>query len=55
MSMASKGLSNIKPNELEAFRELAEVILGNTNIELAKRGEDGGLYTIGKPKGEGNA
>ncbi len=47
-----KNLSNIRPSELQAFRELAEVILGYTDAEMAKRVEDGALYTVSKPEEE---
>ena len=41
-----KDLANIKPDELEAFRELAEVILGYTSAEIAKRVKDGALFEV---------
>jgi hypothetical protein len=50
-----KDLSNIRPSELQAFRELAEVILGYTDAEMAKRVEDGALYAVSKPAEEQNA
>ena len=45
-----KDLANIRSNELEAFRELAQVILGYTTAEIAKRVEDGALFEIEKPE-----
>ena len=50
-----KDLANIRPNELEAFRELAHVILGYTNAEMAQRVEDGALFNVEKPEDENNA
>ena len=50
-----KDLANIRPNELEAFRELAQVILGYTNAEIARRVEDGALFNVDKPGKECNA
>ena len=50
-----KDLANIRPNELEAFRELAQVILGYTNAEIARRVEDGALFNVDKPGKERNA
>ena len=50
-----KDLANIRPNELEAFRELAQVILGYTNAEMAQRVEDGALFNVEKPEEENNA
>lgn len=50
-----KDLANIRPNELEAFRELAQVILGYTPAEIAKRVEDGALFNVEKPEEENNA
>ena len=45
-----KDLANIRSNELEAFRELAQVILGYTTAEIAKRVEDGALFEVEKPE-----
>jgi len=45
-----KDLANIKPDELEAFRELAEVILGYTSAEIAKRVKDGALFEVEEPE-----
>lgn len=50
-----KDLANIRPNELEAFRELAQVILGYTTAEIAKRVEDGALFEVEKSEEENNA
>jgi hypothetical protein len=46
-----KDLGNIKANELEAFRELADVVLGYSDTtEMAKRVADGALLEIQPPK-----
>lgn len=50
-----KDIANILANELEAFRELAQVILGYTPAEIAKRVEDGALFEVKKPKEENDA
>ena len=50
-----KDLANIKANELEAFRELAQVILGYANAEIAKRVEDGALFKVEEPEESNNA
>ncbi len=50
-----RDLANIRPNELEAFRELAQVVLGYTTAEIAKRVEDGALFNVEKPEEENNA
>ena len=50
-----KDLGNIRSNELEAFRELAQVILGYTTAEIAKRVEDGALFEIEEPEEDKNA
>jgi len=52
---AKKDLANIKSDELEAFRELAQVILGYTNAELARRVEDGALFRVREPAEDNNA
>jgi hypothetical protein len=49
-----KDLANIKSNELEAFRELAQVILGYTHAEITKRVEDRALFNVEKPEEEDN-
>ena len=41
-----KGRANIKPDELEAFRELAAIVLGYTEAEMKKRVEDGALVQV---------
>jgi hypothetical protein len=41
-----KDLGNIKANELEGFRELANVVLGYSDAEMAKRVADGALVEI---------
>lgn len=50
-----KDLANIKSNELEAFRELAAVILGYTSTEIAKRVEDGALFKVEDPEENNDA
>jgi hypothetical protein len=50
-----KDLSNINDAELEAFRELAAVILGYSDLEIAKRVADGALIEIERPKEDENA
>jgi hypothetical protein len=45
-----KDLGNIKSNELEALRELADVILGYSDSEMAKRVADGALIEILPPQ-----
>ena len=50
-----KDLANIRSNELEAFRELAQVILGYTKAEIMKRVQDGALFQVEEPQGEDNA
>ena len=50
-----KDLGNIRSNELEAFRELAQVILGYTTAEIAKRVEDGALFEVEEPEEDKNA
>lgn len=46
-----KDLGNIKANELEAFRELADIVLGYSDTEIAKRVADGALIEV-KPHEE---
>ncbi len=41
-----KDRSNIDRRELEAFRELAKVILAYTDAEMAQRVADGALYKV---------
>ena len=45
-----KDLANIKPDELEAFRELAKVILGYTKAEIENMVKLGALFTVQKPE-----
>jgi hypothetical protein len=45
-----KDLGNIKANELEAFRELADVILGYAEAEIQQRVADGALIEIRPPQ-----
>lgn len=45
-----KDLVNIRDDELEAFRELAKVILGYTSDEIGKRVEDGALFRLEEPE-----
>ena len=47
-----KDRGNINDNELQAFRELARVILGYTNDEIAKRVADGALIEVQAQEGE---
>ena len=49
-----KNAANIDRRELEAFRELAEVILGYTDVEIEQRMNDGALFNVEEP-GEDNA
>jgi hypothetical protein len=44
-----KDLGNIKANELVAFRELATVILGYSETEIANRVADGVLFEVKPP------
>lgn len=46
-----KDVSNISVTELEAFRELAKVVLGYSEAEIAKRVEDGALLQLDRPEG----
>jgi hypothetical protein len=45
-----KSLANIKADELDAFRELADVILGYSEAEMAQRTSDGALIEIEPPR-----
>lgn len=47
-----KDTANIDRHELEAFRELAEVILGYTQLEMEQRVKDGALFRVEEPGGE---
>lgn len=50
-----KDLGNIKIDELEAFRELARIVLGYSDAEIAKRTADGALISVEPPQEDGNA
>lgn len=50
-----KDLGNIKDSELVAFRELADVVLGYSDAEIAKRVADGALIEIEPPKENADA
>lgn len=41
-----KDLANIKANELAAFRELAAIVLGYTEAEMARFVEDGVFFRV---------
>lgn len=45
-----KNIGNIKRNELEAFKELADVVLGYSDGEIAKRVADGALIEVEPPQ-----
>ncbi len=47
-----KDFENIDRRELEAFRELAGVILGYTDDEIEQRVTDGALFNVEEPGGE---
>jgi hypothetical protein len=47
-------VANIDRRELEAFRDLADVILGYTDAEMEQRVHDGALFRVEEP-GEDNA
>jgi hypothetical protein len=49
-----KDLGNIKSSELEAFRELADVILGYSDVEIATRVVVGVLIEVLPPKEDQN-
>ncbi len=49
-----KERANIRQDELEAFRELAKVVLGYTENELAQRVKDGAFIEVRKPEEESN-
>jgi len=46
-----KDLGNISSRDLEAFRELAQVILGYSNAEIAHQAAAGSLIEITEPEG----
>jgi hypothetical protein len=50
-----KDLGNIRADELEAFRELAKLILGYSDAEIARRVADGALIEIERPQEVENA
>jgi hypothetical protein len=45
-----KDMANIERRELEAFRELATVVLGYTETEMAKFIEAGVFFSVLPPK-----
>jgi hypothetical protein len=45
-----KSVGNIRDDELEAFKELADVVLGYSDTEIAKRVADGALIEVLPPK-----
>ena len=47
-----KDRANIKPDELEAFRELASVVLGYPDAELARLVAEGALLKVEGPREE---
>ncbi len=49
-----KDVANIDRRALEAFRELAEVVLGYTDAEMEQRVRDGALFNVQEPE-EDNA
>ncbi len=49
-----KDVANIDRRELEAFRDLAEVILGYSDAEMEQRVKDGALFHVEEP-GEDDA
>ncbi len=50
-----KDRPNIRADELEAFRNLAAIVLSYTDAELAKRVSDGALLQVKAPEEEQNA
>ena len=50
-----KDLGNVRTDELQAFRELADVVLGYTELEMARRLIDGNLIEIRPTKEFENA
>lgn len=50
-----KDMGNINARELEAFKELADVILGYSDTEIARRVADGALIEIGPLEENENA
>jgi len=49
-----KDRANIRADELEAFRELAIVVLGYSKTDIEKRVEDGALINVVAPNEESN-
>ncbi|MGD0939559.1 MAG: type II toxin-antitoxin system RelE/ParE family toxin [Terracidiphilus sp.] len=47
-----KERANIRPDELEAFRELAKVVLSYSESELAQRVKDGAFIEVREPEEE---
>ena len=50
-----KDRANVKAYELEAFRELATIILGYTETEMMNRVENGALLKVAAPQEEQDA
>lgn len=50
-----KDRANIRPDELEAFRELAAIVLNYTQAELAKFVQQGVFTRVHAPQEEGDA
>ena len=49
-----KDLANVKPNELEAFRELATVVLGYAEAEMAKFVNEGIFFNVERSEEDGS-
>lgn len=45
-----KDRPNIRPEEAEAFKELAAVVLGYTDAEMSDRVKDGALIAVARPE-----
>jgi hypothetical protein len=45
-----KDLATIKPDELEAFRELAKVVLGYSKVEIENMVKLGALFKVQEPE-----
>ena len=50
-----KDQANIRTDELQAFRELAKVVLEYTDSEIGQRVSDGALIEVEAPKENGHA
>ena len=50
-----KDRANLRTDELEAFRELARVVLNYSEAEMSKRVQDGALIRVEQAKEEENA